>query len=64
MSSTNNGYTLVVVGVAACIAAYGLTSIHNDNHSSSNEFLTAKDVEYLRYVSKYGKSYSTKDEFT
>jgi KDEL-tailed cysteine endopeptidase len=52
--------SLAVVGVAACVAVYAL----NTAPSSQTLFgSTADDVEYYRYVQKYGKSYGTKEEF-
>jgi C1A family cysteine protease len=53
--------TLAVVGVAACVAVYALTSAPAGNSLYTN--LSTEDLEYLKYVAKYGKSYGTKEEF-
>jgi C1A family cysteine protease len=53
--------TLAVVGVAACVAVYALTSAPAGKSLYSN--LSSDDLEYLKYVAKYGKSYGTKEEF-
>ena len=54
--------SLAVVGVAACVAVYALTQQPKTNSLYSN-ILTSEDMEFLKYVSKYGKSYGTKEEF-
>jgi hypothetical protein len=52
------GYTLAIVGVAACVAVLAVnyqptaTSLYNDF-----------DADFVRYMAKYGKSYGTKEEF-
>jgi KDEL-tailed cysteine endopeptidase len=52
--------SLAVVGVAACVAVFAL----NTQPSSQTLFgSTADDVQYYKYVQKYGKSYGTKEEF-
>ncbi|TNV79062.1 hypothetical protein FGO68_gene11626 [Halteria grandinella] len=53
--------TLAVVGVAACVAVYALTSAPAGKSLYTN--LSSDDLEYLKYVAKYGKSYGTKEEF-
>ena len=54
--------TLAVVGVAACIAVYALTNGPSTITLNSN-VISASDMEFLKYVSKFGKSYGTKEEF-
>lgn len=54
--------SLAVVGVAACVAVYAFTQVPSGNSLYSN-VITADDMEFLKYVSKYGKSYGTKEEF-
>lgn len=55
---------IATVGAAA---ALGLVAINYQAPESTNLFLsdvmTAEDYEFIRYVSKYGKSYGTKAEF-
>jgi KDEL-tailed cysteine endopeptidase len=53
--------TLAVVGVAACVAMYALSSAP----STTNLYhaMTADEMEFVKYVAKYGKSYGTKEEF-
>jgi C1A family cysteine protease len=54
--------SIAVVGIAACIAVYALTQQPKTNSLYSNT-LTGEDMEFLKYVAKYGKSYGTKEEF-
>lgn len=54
--------SLAVVGVAACIAVYALTQQPKSTFLSSN-IMTSEDLEFLKYVSKFSKSYGTKEEF-
>jgi KDEL-tailed cysteine endopeptidase len=54
--------SLAVVGVAAVVAVFALTQSPKTNSLYSNE-LTAQDMEFLKYVTKFGKSYGTKEEF-
>ena len=54
--------SLAVVGVAACVAVYALTQQPRSASLYSN-VISADDMEYLKYVAKYGKSYGTKEEF-
>jgi len=55
---------IATVGAAA---ALGLVALNYQAPESTNLFLsdvmTAEDYEFIRYVSKYGKSYGTKAEF-
>jgi len=53
--------TLAVVGVAACVAVYALTSAPAGKSLYTN--LSSDELEYLKFVAKYGKSYGTKEEF-
>jgi hypothetical protein len=56
--------TLAVVGVAACIAVYAL-SFQPEKSSVSlfgNGMLGADDMEYLKFISQYGRMYGTKEE--
>ena len=53
--------TLAVVGVAACAALYALNGAPQSSSLYSD--LSAEDMEFLRFVSKYGRSYGTKEEF-
>ena len=54
--------SIAIVGVAACVAVYALTQQPKTNSLYSN-ILTSDDMEFLKYVSKFGKSYGTKEEF-
>lgn len=54
--------SLAVVGVAACVAVYALTQQPKSNSLYSN-VMTADDMAFLKFVSKFGKSYGTKEEF-
>ena len=54
--------SLAVVGIAACVAVYALTQQPRAASLYSN-VISADDMEYLKYVAKYGKSYGTKEEF-
>ncbi len=55
--------SLAVVGVAACVAVYALTSYSPKSSSLYSNILTGEDMEFLKYVAKFGKSYGTKEEF-
>jgi KDEL-tailed cysteine endopeptidase len=54
--------SLAVVGVAAVVAVFALTQSPKSNSLYSN-VLTAEDMEFLKYIAKFGKSYGTKEEF-
>ncbi len=59
------GYTtLAVVGVAACIAVYALSFQPEKNSVSlfANGTLGADDMEYMKFISQYGRMYGTKEE--
>lgn len=62
----NTGFaTLAVVGVAAAVAVYALTQQPTAGSSLfSANLMNGEDMEFLRFVSKYGKSYGTKEELT
>lgn len=53
--------SLAIVGVAACVAVFAFTS-YQPKATQFNE-LTSEDLEFMKFVSKYGKSYGTKEEF-
>ena len=53
--------SLAVVGVAACVAVYALS--YQPKSASLYSTLSSDDVAFLKFVSKYGKSYGTKEEF-
>jgi C1A family cysteine protease len=52
--------TLAVVGVVATV---GIIALNTQPSAVTLFGSTADDVEYYKYVSKYGKSYATKEEF-
>ena len=56
--------TLAVVGVAACIAVYALSAQPEKNSVSlfGNGMLSADDMEYMKFISQYGRMYGTKEE--
>ena len=54
--------TLAIVGIAAAVAVYAVANMPSASNFHSN-VLTHQDMEFLKYVSKYGKSYGTKEEF-
>lgn len=52
--------SLAVVGVAACVAVFAFTQ----PPSGASLFgMGPDDVQYYKYVQRYGKSYGTKEEF-
>jgi C1A family cysteine protease len=54
--------TLAVVGVAAVVAVFALTS----NVSTTSLFganLTVEDYEFIKFTAVHGKNYATKEEF-
>lgn len=59
------GYaSLAIVGVAACAAVYAVTSYEAPQKTTLfSNVLQAPDLEFIKYVSEYGKSYGTKEEF-
>ena len=54
--------SLAVVGVAACVAVYALSAAPKSSSLYSN-VISQTDMEFLKYVAKFGKSYGTKEEF-
>ena len=62
MRSTGYG-ALAVVGVAAMAAVYMLSSFGGMENSTKMYTEMKTDMAYVRYISKYGKSYATKEEF-
>jgi C1A family cysteine protease len=52
---------LAVVGVAACVALFAV--IQTDQSSSLYSFISGTEMEYIRFVAKFGKSFGTKEEF-
>lgn len=59
-----SGYTLAVVGVAivaAGIALYSTQPLKGSNLQM--QMLTDDEMDYIRYVTKYGKAYSTSEEY-
>lgn len=56
--------TLAVVGVAACVAVYAMTAYQPKQTSLFSKNLTADDYEFIKYVTKFGKHYGTKEEWS
>lgn len=56
--------SLAIVGVAACIAVYALSISQPQSSSSSSLYsnMEADDMEYLKFISKYGRMMGTKEE--
>ena len=52
--------SLVIVGVAACVALYAITA---PSSTQLNTSPAAVELDFMRFVSKYGKSYATKEEY-
>ena len=52
---------LAVVGVAACVALYAFTQTAQSTNLYTD--ISGADMEFIRYVAKFGKSYGTKEEF-
>ena len=52
---------LAVVGVAACVALYAVTQTAQSTSLYTD--ISGVDMEYIRFVAKFGKSYGTKEEF-
>ena len=53
--------SLAIVGVAACIAVYALSTSQPQTTSLYNN-MEADDMEYFKFVSKYGRMMGTKEE--
>jgi len=54
--------SLAVVGVVASAAVFALNSV-NSGSTQLYTALTSQDQEFMKYVSEYGKSYGTKEEY-
>ena len=54
--------TLAVVGIAAAVAVFAMNYAPAGS-SFNSSVLTHQDMEFLKYVAKYGRSYGTKEEF-
>lgn len=54
--------SLAVVGVAACVAVIAVNSFTPKNTTLYNVF-TAEDAAFMKFITKYGKSYGTKEEY-
>ena len=54
--------SLIVVGIACSAALYAITS-YSPASSSLYTVLSADDMEFIKYVAKFGKQYLTKEEF-
>jgi C1A family cysteine protease len=53
--------SLAIVGVAACVAMYAITQTPHSEDLHTE--ITGVDLEFIKYVTKFGKSYGTKEEF-
>jgi hypothetical protein len=54
--------SLAVVGVAACVAVFAVNSMGPRQTALYNAF-TAEDTEFMKFITKHGKSYGTKEEY-
>lgn len=54
--------SLAVVGVVACVAVFAVNTLTMKPTALYQAF-TAEDTEFMKYVSEYGKSYGTKEEY-
>lgn len=54
--------SLAVVGIAACVAVYALNS-YEVKPTSMYTVMTADELNFMTYITKYGKSYGTKEEY-
>ena len=50
--------TLAVVGVAACVAVFAVNTFQPQSVS-----LFSVETEFINYLTTYGKSYGTKEEY-
>lgn len=58
------GYTsLAIVGVAACVAVYAVTSFQPKSTSLYSNVISSDEMEFMKFITKYGKSYGTKEEY-
>ena len=56
------GYaSLAVVGIAACVAVYSLN--YQAKSATLYTSLSSEELEFLKFVSKFGRNYGTKEEF-
>jgi len=53
--------SLAIVGVAACVALYAMTQTAQSTSLYTD--ISGAEMEFIRYVAKFGKSYGTKEEF-
>ena len=53
--------SLAVVGVAACVAVFAVNSLGQP--TALYQAFTEQDTQFMKYVSEFGKSYGTKEEF-
>ena len=56
--------SLLIVGVAALVAVYtlGFSEQHPKSTSAFFQSLSGEDVEFLKFIAEYGRSYGTKEE--
>lgn len=54
---------LVVVGVAACAAVFGLSAFAPAKDTQLFTAITADEQEYLKFIAQHGRNYGTKEEF-
>lgn len=54
--------SLAVVGIAATAAVFAVNELGAQDTTLYNAF-TSEDAEFMRFVTKFGKSYGTKEEF-
>ncbi len=55
---------LAIVGTAATLGFLALNNeIYQTGSFFSNDALTKDDMNFIKYMSEYGKSYGTKEEF-
>lgn len=55
--------TLAAVGTAACIAIYALSGNQGGQVSLYSNTIDATEQDFMNFVSKYRKSYGTKEEY-
>lgn len=54
--------SLAVVGIAATVAVLAVNSL-GPKHTALYNAFTAEDAQFMQFVTKYGKSYGTKEEY-
>ena len=57
-----SAFTLAVVGVVSCAALFALNSLPPSNTALFSP-ITAEDHMFVQFVTKYSKSYETKEEY-